>query len=262
MDPMIGMIFSVPWNWAPLNYQLCQGQTLTVNQYQALYSLMGFVFGGNASTEFKLPALQGRAPVGTGTLAATRFTLASTGGVQAVDLSLANLPAHTHGATFISSGGGTSGTATGAVALPVTGTVSGISITTSSTLTATTSGSVTIAASAPATASLSQPTAGAVLAKPAAGVASIYTTASAANIAVGPSQTFSGPVTGAIGATASGGTVAGSASGNVTLSVSGGGASGSVMIGAAGGGQPFSTQSPYLALSFIIAVNGLYPDRP
>lgn len=257
MDPMLGMIFSVPWVWAPYNYQLCQGQTLVINQYQALYSLMGVVFGGNGTTEFKLPNLQGRAPIGTGTLGATHFTLGNAGGVQSVNLSQANMPIHNHTAT--SSGGG-SGTATGTVTLPVTGTVSGMTISTSSTLTATTSGSVTIAAGAPATATVGQPTAGAVLAKPAAGTVNIYTTTSAANTAIGPAQTFTGPVAGTISATASGGTLAGSASGNVTLSVSGGG--GGVVIGNTGGSQPFSTQSPYLALSFIIAVNGLYPDRP
>lgn len=253
MDPMLGMIFSVPWNWAPLNYQLCQGQTLPLNQYEALYSLMGTVFGGNGSTSFGLPNLQGRAPIGTGILNATHFTLGNTGGAMTTSLALQNMPAHIH----------TAGTAPGSVAsgpvtLPVTGTVSGITIGTTSTLTATTSGSLTIAAAAPATASSSQPVAGAVLAKPAAGAANIYTTASAANTAIGPAQTFTGPVAGTIGATASGGTVAGSASGTVTLPVTGAG----VTIGVSGGSQPFVTMPPYLAMSFIIAVNGLYPDRP
>ena len=33
MDPMLGMIYLVPFNWAPNGYLICQGQTVAVTQY-------------------------------------------------------------------------------------------------------------------------------------------------------------------------------------------------------------------------------------
>lgn len=247
MDPMIGMVFMIPWNWAPLNYQLCQGQSLTLSQYEALYSLMGTTFGGNGSTNFNLPNLQGRTPIGTGILNMSQYTLGATGGAQGVTLSQANLPIHNHPATFTGTGGGgsTPSTASGAVTLPFSVTP---------TLTATAAGKVTLA-STTGTGGSATPVNNGILVKGGA-AANIYSTTATADAAIGPSQTFTGTATG---------TVAGNASGNVTLSVTGGGGGitgGSVTVGTAGSSAPFSNMQPYLTMSFVIAVNGLYPDRP
>lgn len=248
MDPMIGMVFMVPWSWAPQNYQLCQGQLVTVQQYEALYSLMGFTFGGNGSSNFNLPNLQGRAPIGTGILNATQYTLGNVGGSAATTLSQIQLPAHIHGSSFVPVGGsaGTPASATGPVTLPFSVTP---------TLTATTSGSLNIANAT--TTGITSPASNAVLGKAGGGAGAIYAPAgTAANVPIGPDQTFTG--------TASG-TVSGNASGNVTLSVTGGGGGitgGSVSIAPAGSSAPFSNMQPYLAMSFVIAVNGIYPDRP
>ncbi len=249
MDPMIGMIFMVPWNWAPLNYQLCQGQTLTVQQYEALFSLTGATFGGNGSTNFVLPNLQGRAPVGTGSLNGSYYTLGLAVGSQATTLSVSNIPVHNHAATFtgIGGGGSGSGTASGSVTLAVTGTAASSQIT------------GTIAPKALST----QTTGGQGLpssSNNAVGRATATSTnfyaPNASDVALeNTNVTFTAPST----------AVTGSATGNVTLPVTGGGGGitgGSVTIGVTGSGTPFSTMQPSLALSFIIAVNGIYPDRP
>ena len=51
MDCYIGMIFPWPLSWAPVDFMLCQGQTLQVTSYQALFSLIGTTYGGNGTHE-------------------------------------------------------------------------------------------------------------------------------------------------------------------------------------------------------------------
>lgn len=249
MDPMLGMVFMVPWNWAPQNYQLCQGQTLALQQYEALYSLTGTVFGGNGSSNFMLPNLQGRTPIGVGmSPSGSYYSLAAVVGAEKVTLSTANMPAHIHGATFIAGGGGTStpATATGAVSL---------AFSSATTLSATVTGAAKLATSATVT-STNTPVSGAVLAKPTSSTANIYGPATAtADLPIGPAQSFTGNATG---------TVSGTATGNVTLSVTGGstGGGGTVGILPTGGSTGLPIMQPSMAMAFVIAVNGLYPDRP
>lgn len=64
MDTFIGTIMLFPYNFVPRDWLACEGQVLNVNQYQALYSLIGQYFpGGNGSTTFALPNLRGAEPV-------------------------------------------------------------------------------------------------------------------------------------------------------------------------------------------------------
>lgn len=58
MDEIIGTIKLYAGNFAPRGYMECNGQTLPVAQYQALYSILGITYGGNYNTEFLLPKLQ------------------------------------------------------------------------------------------------------------------------------------------------------------------------------------------------------------
>jgi len=126
-DPFVGEIRLVPWNWAPDGWFLCNGQTLQITQYQALYALIGNTYGGDGRTTFMLPNLQGRV---VGGLATNQGTLpagvtwskyaaiagfggaeSGTGAGSAVTLAAANLPGHTHPATFTPTGGGGGGAA-------------------------------------------------------------------------------------------------------------------------------------------------------
>ena len=63
MEPFVGEIALFPWNWAPQDWQLCEGQVLPIAQNPALYSLIGTTFGGNGQTTFALPNLKGKEPV-------------------------------------------------------------------------------------------------------------------------------------------------------------------------------------------------------
>jgi len=58
MDNMyIGTILLVGFNFAPVNFEFCNGQLLQINQNTALYSLLGTTYGGDGLTTFGLPNL-------------------------------------------------------------------------------------------------------------------------------------------------------------------------------------------------------------
>ncbi|KAA0593730.1 microcystin-dependent protein [Azospirillum lipoferum] len=244
MDQMLGMVFMLPWSWAPADYARCIGQQMPLQQYAALYSLLGTVYGGNGSTTFNLPNLQGRMPIGQGQSTLTGapiLNMGQTGGGYISALNASNLPPHTHPATFFPGGTGGTSTITGTASLPFSTTV---------TLPTTVTGDLTIANTAGG--GVVTPANNSVLTKGGA-QANIFAT-SAANIPIGPTQTFTGTATGS---------VSGSASGPITLTASGGTGGGTVAVGANTGGvsAPFSIVSPYLALNFVIAIQGLYPMR-
>jgi microcystin-dependent protein len=80
-------------------YVPAYGQLMQVNQYQALYALIGATYGGNGQTNFALPNLQGRVVVGTGTNAATGTSYkvgAFKDNPASIQLTVAQLPPHVH----------------------------------------------------------------------------------------------------------------------------------------------------------------------
>ncbi|MDB4922802.1 phage tail protein [Mucilaginibacter sp.] len=85
-------IFLMSFNFAPRGWALCNGQFLPINQNQALFSLLGTVYGGNGQTTFALPNLQGRVPVHTG----NGLILGEKAGEESHILTYSELPAHTH----------------------------------------------------------------------------------------------------------------------------------------------------------------------
>src|SRR3954452_6752831 len=90
--PFIGEIRIVAFNFAPRGWAFCNGQLLAINQYQALFSILGTTYGGNGTTNFALPNLQGRIPVHTG----GSFALGQAGGETAHTLLASEMPSHTH----------------------------------------------------------------------------------------------------------------------------------------------------------------------
>jgi microcystin-dependent protein len=65
-QPFLSQIEAFPYNFAPKNWAFCQGQLLPIQQYSALFSLLGTTYGGNGTTNFALPNLQGRVANGLG----------------------------------------------------------------------------------------------------------------------------------------------------------------------------------------------------
>ena len=62
MEPFIGQIELFPYKRLPENWVTCEGQTIPITSNNALYSLIGTTFGGDAQTSFKLPDLKGKEP--------------------------------------------------------------------------------------------------------------------------------------------------------------------------------------------------------
>jgi microcystin-dependent protein len=66
MNPFIGTILMVGFNFAPVGWALCEGQLLQISQYTPLFSLLGTTYGGDGIHTFALPDLRGRMPIGMG----------------------------------------------------------------------------------------------------------------------------------------------------------------------------------------------------
>lgn len=97
MDPFLGEIRPFGFNFAPRGWAQCNGQLLPIAQNTALYSLLGVNFGGNGTTTFGLPNLQGQVPIGLGQgPGLSDRSMGETGGIQYVTLLLNEIPAHTH----------------------------------------------------------------------------------------------------------------------------------------------------------------------
>lgn len=96
-DPYIGEIRCFGFNFAPRDWAMCNGQTLSISQYQALFSILGTTYGGNGTSNFQLPNLQGRVPMHWGTptnLPATE--IGEVQGEEQVTLLSTQMPMHNH----------------------------------------------------------------------------------------------------------------------------------------------------------------------
>jgi microcystin-dependent protein len=90
--PFLSEIRIFSFGYAPKGWVQCNGQLLPINQYQALFSLLGTTYGGNGTQNFGLPNVQGRIPLHFG----DGFSLGELGGEQNHTLLNNEIPAHTH----------------------------------------------------------------------------------------------------------------------------------------------------------------------
>ena len=121
MDAFMGTILGVGFPFPPRGWMTCNGQLLSINTYSALFALLGTQYGGDGVNTFALPDLRGRVAAGQnqasmagripggngaagGTVSST--VIASGTGSATATLTVANLPAHDHPATFTAGGGG------------------------------------------------------------------------------------------------------------------------------------------------------------
>jgi microcystin-dependent protein len=95
MEPFLSEIVLFSFNFSPRGFTACNGQLLPISQNQALFALLGTIFGGNGTSNFGLPNLRGRAVghVGNG------YTLGEEVGGALNSITIQQLPTHTHEAT-------------------------------------------------------------------------------------------------------------------------------------------------------------------
>lgn len=104
MDFYIGTLMPFPYNFTPQDWLPCNGQLLQIQQYTALFSLLGNAYGGNGSTTFALPQLNTgqtpmpvRAAMGQGNgPGLTPRSMGQAVGSDTATLDVAQMPAHTH----------------------------------------------------------------------------------------------------------------------------------------------------------------------
>ena len=168
-EPFVGEIILAGFNFPPVGWAVCDGRILRIEDYNALFSLIGNTYGGDGQTTFALPDLRGRVPVCIGAgPGMPPVSLAEKAGQETVPLAVGHLAAHTHSVAA----GTTAGTES-----PV-GAVYG-------------------------------------------GGAAVFAAPDASPVSMNPG-----------------------------------------MVQPAGGSQPHENRMPYLALNYLIALEGIYPERP
>lgn len=90
--PFIAQLLLASWNIVPKGYATCNGALVAISTNQALFSLIGTIYGGNGTTNFALPNLQGRTPISF----SNQFVIGSLGGTDYHTLTSGEVPTHTH----------------------------------------------------------------------------------------------------------------------------------------------------------------------
>ena len=91
-DAYLGEIRMFGGNYAPQGWAFCNGQLLSIQENDVLYSLLGTTYGGDGITNFGLPDLRGRAPMHQG----AGFLIAQQVGQEAVTVTIDQMPSHSH----------------------------------------------------------------------------------------------------------------------------------------------------------------------
>lgn len=95
-EPFIGEIKVISFNYPPKGWSFCNGQLLPINQNQALFSILGTMYGGNGQTTFALPNLQARIPVHQGVSPGGSYNVGQAGGEASHTLTINEMPTHLH----------------------------------------------------------------------------------------------------------------------------------------------------------------------
>ncbi|PVZ39078.1 phage tail protein [Pseudomonas sp. CC120222-01a] len=220
-DPFLGEIRMVGFNFNPYGWALCQGQVMSLSQNTALFALLGTTYGGDGVSNFALPDLRSRTPVGWGQgNGLSVYELGEQGGTEHVTQTLTNMPPHTHL----------------------------LNLTAANNLTATNNlGGTTVPQVVNADATSATPIAGGCLGIANDGTGTTFQIYHSGKDNAGnplPRVDLATQALTVTGTTAIGGSTTVSGTASVT-----------------GTGSPSSVLSPFLALNFIIALQGIFPSR-
>lgn len=122
--PFIGQIIQFGGNFQIRGYAFCNGQTLSIAQNTALFSLLGTTYGGNGTTTFALPDLRSRSMVHFGQgPGLSNISLGEQAGSESATLTINQIPSHTHSSTFTSTSTLGASTTKGTLQAPSAGAV-------------------------------------------------------------------------------------------------------------------------------------------
>jgi microcystin-dependent protein len=124
--PFVGEIRLFAGNFAPAGWAFCDGSLLPISENDTLFNLIGTTYGGDGQQTFALPDMRGRVPVhqGQGPGLSPRV-IGQPGGSEAVTLSAAQLPSHSHALNATTAAANASASITGLPAAASTTTFSG-----------------------------------------------------------------------------------------------------------------------------------------
>jgi microcystin-dependent protein len=96
-QPYVGEIRLVGFNFAPVDWALCNGQSMPISEYEVLFTLIGTTYGGDGQTTFNLPNLQSRIPFHMGTNSmGDNMVIGGIAGSETVTVLTPQIPAHSH----------------------------------------------------------------------------------------------------------------------------------------------------------------------
>jgi microcystin-dependent protein len=237
-DPFMGAVCITAASFCPRGYAEANGTLLSVNENQALFSLLEITYGGDGRNSFALPDLRGRVPVHTGQGPGLSYVaMGQKRGVETVNLSTAQLPQHSHDAAFTPKTGGVPVTIPGTPATPGTPP----SLTT-----------VQLQANPATSGNSNVPATGSYLAGSPNGSlgAQMYATSVGTPVSLGGLNVVLDP-----------GKAGTPAIPDKTVSITAV-TGGAVEVADAGGSAAVLTLPPELGLRFCIATDGTYPPRP
>ena len=120
-EPFVGQIIAVGFNFAPPGWAFCDGQSVDISSYAALFNLIGTTYGGDGQTTFKLPDLRGRGAAGFGQAPGlSDYALGQQFGTENITLLSSQWAAHAHSLT---------GSATATTSVPAADSLLGTSTT-------------------------------------------------------------------------------------------------------------------------------------
>ncbi len=97
VDPYLGQIQAFGFSFNPVGWLPCDGRTLPISQYDALYALIGTTYGGDGVQTFAIPDLRGRVPVCMGQgPGLSNYVIGQKSGHETLTITQAQMPAHTH----------------------------------------------------------------------------------------------------------------------------------------------------------------------
>lgn len=100
-DYFLGQIMIYGNSFCPRGMTEANGAILPIRQYTALFSLYGTQFGGNGTTTFQLPDLQGRTGINQGQgPGLADYVIGEEGGAETTLMTVNEMPMHTHSATM------------------------------------------------------------------------------------------------------------------------------------------------------------------
>ncbi|RWW98751.1 phage tail protein [Flavobacterium cerinum] len=125
MEEFIGVIKLFAGNFAPRGWAMCNGQLLPINQYNAVFAILGTTYGGDGQTTFGLPNLQSRVPIGMGQgPGLSNYVQGQISGAEQIVLTVNQMPAHNHTASVkVSSANATLDTATPGASIATPGSI-------------------------------------------------------------------------------------------------------------------------------------------